>query len=302
MEIRVFGKYLWKSGKISPILRPKRSETGDIFPEYIASYPCEFPYFPAREESHLARLRDISLDIRVSLEVLPEFLCRFISRIDDGHMRKDRFDVMADNGVVGTSENDGLYIGIESHDMFLDDPCHLGSVVYSLFYERDELRSRYFLDQDGVIMEMHAFLVCPDLYGRFRRKDPYFSISGFEYLLGTGDGHPEDFPVRETNLLEVPYGVSGRGIAGKYDDGRSLVEQELHSFFGVPAYGRILQIPIGTTGAVAEIAVIVFREEVMELSEYGESSKPGIKESDHILIIYVFLDELRHIRIFETFL
>lgn len=217
------------------------------------------------------------------LEVLPEFLRRFISGIDDGHTRKDRFDVMADDGIVGASENDGFYIGIESHDMFLDDPCHLGSVVYSLFYKRDEFRSCYFLDQDGVVMEMHAFLVCPDLYGRFRCEDPHFPVSGFEYLLGTGDGHSEDFPVRETNLLEVPYGVCGRGIAGKYDDGCSLVEQELHSFFGIPSYGRVLQIPVGTTGTVAEIAVIVFGEEIMELSEYGESSEPGIKESDHIL-------------------
>lgn len=71
------------------------------------------------------------------------------------------------------------------------------------------------------------------------------------------------------------------GIAGKYDDGRSPIEEELDSFFGISAYGRIFQISIGTAGIVAEIAVVVLGEKLLELFEDRQSSESRIEESDH---------------------
>lgn len=97
-------------------------------------------------------------------EILSEFLCRFISGIYDGYMGEYHFDMMTYEGVVGTPENDGFYIRIESCDVFFDDPYRFGIMIHSPFYDRYKFRGRYFLDQDGIVMEMDTFLVRPDLH------------------------------------------------------------------------------------------------------------------------------------------
>jgi hypothetical protein len=51
--------------------------------------------------------------------------------------------------------------------------------------------------------------------------------------------------------------MCGGGVAGEYDDGRTMVEEELNSFFGVLSDGRIIEITIRTSSIIPEIHIIV---------------------------------------------
>lgn len=260
------------------------SKRSDIFhgdSGYISSNPYELASVSAREESHLPSSGDVFFDFLVAYEVFLEFKRRFVSRIYYGYIRENRFDMVAYDGVVGASENECLYIRIEPHEVFPDSPLHFGSMVLSSFDHGNESGGCDLLDYDGIVMEMYAFLIGADLYGRFRCENPDFPIPGFDRFLGAGNRDPEYFPVRETDLLEVSDGMRGRRVAGEYDDGGSLVEKEPDPFLRILPYGRIVQVSVGASRVVAEIAVIVLRQTFAELPEYGESSESGIEESDH---------------------
>lgn len=241
----------------------------------------------------------------MSLEIFPEFLRRFVPRIYDGRIREDRFDMVTDDRVVRAPEHDRLDVAVKLQDIVFDFLRYLGGVMESFFDQRHEFWGGDLLDDNAIIMEMHPVLVCPYLHGRLSREDSHLFVSGFKDLFGTGDGDSEDLTVREAGLLEVPDGVCGRGVAGKYDDGRTLIEQKFHSFFRVLSDGRIIEVSVGTSGIVPEVEKIILGEYFSEFPENGQSPDAGVEESDHKgggLAIHILLDKLRHIGVLETFL
>ena len=165
--------------------------------------------------------------------------------------------MMTDDGVVRASEDDGLDVRIKFPHILFDGVHELGSIVVSFFNKGNQSWSSNFLNRNGAIVEVYTLLVCPYFYGRLGRKNPHFSVPRFNYFFRTGDSDPEDFTIRESNLLQIFYGMRSGSIAGKYDDGGSLVKEKLHSFLGILTYGRVSEIPIRTAGIVAEITVII---------------------------------------------
>lgn len=195
----------------------------------------------------------------MSREILSEFESRLKTWVYDRYFWQKTLDRATDDRVVSASENECFDIGIELHDIF---PNHIGGfrgIVLSSFYSRNQIRCRDLLDLYGIVMEMYTVFVGSDIDRRLGRKDTYFPVPRLEYLFGSWYGHSEDLPVGKTYLLEVLDGMSGCGVAGEYDDGRTLVEEELHSFFRILSYRFIVSVTVGTACVVAEIAVIVLR-------------------------------------------
>lgn len=134
-----------------------------------------------------------------------------------------------------------------------------GIVESPLLDEWDEPGGGDFLDCDGIVVEMNPFFVGFTFDTRFCREDTNLAVSRFDDFLGSGDGNAEDFTIWETNLLEVSDRMRGGGVAGEDDDGGTLVEEELDSFFGILSDSCISEVSIWASSIIAKIQIIVLR-------------------------------------------
>lgn len=182
---------------------------------------------------------------------------------------------------MGAPEDESLDVGIEfiqvSSEYFLDNrsfknPC---------FYKGDEFGSCDFLDMNCIIDDMDSLLVGTVPYGGFCCENPYFSVRRFYDAFRSRNGNTENLAIGKTNLLKVSDGMGSGGIAGKYDDLCPLIEEEFHPFFRVLSYRHIIESTIRTPDIVAEVEVVVLREDFPKLLENREPANPGIKESNH---------------------
>lgn len=256
----------------------------NIFERTSNNHGSNLPKFlsiSARKKSHLSSPRDVFFDVGMSFEILSELESRLKTWVYDGYSWEKILDRAADDRVVGASKDERFDVGVELHDVLPDHLIGLRSIVLSSFDGRNQIGCSYFLDLDGIVMEMYTVFVGSDIDGRLGCKNPYFSVSSLEYFLGTRYGHSQDLSVRKTYLLEVLDGVCGRGVACEYDYRRALIEEELDPFFCILPYRLIVSVTIGTARVVAEIAVIVLWEEITEFPKNRESSESRVEESDH---------------------
>ncbi len=158
-----------------------------------------------------------------------------------------------------TAEDESLDIGIELHEILLYHRNSFRSIILTPLDSRNEVRCCYLLNMYSIVMKMYSVFIGSDIDRRLGRENTYFSVSSLEYFLGTRYRDSEDFSVRKVYLLEVLYSMSGCCVAGEYDDSRTLVEEELYSFFRIFPYSLIISVAIGTACIVTKIAVIVLR-------------------------------------------
>lgn len=236
--------------------RPRELPENVGFGRWISTNSLILHFAP--NSSYFSSFFNFRFYIWMSLQIGSEFFCCLKSWIDDIYLRADLFDYTANIGIMCTTKNNCFYITIKFSKMILEYSSNQFSFKNSIFYERNKFWSGDFLNLDGIIDDMNSLFVGTIFDSRFSGKNSHFSIFSFENSFGTRDSDSKNFLIWKFDLLKIPNGVSGCGIAGKYDNSSTLIEKELYSFFGILTNSSIVESSVGTSCIVAEIEIVIF--------------------------------------------
>ena len=104
-------------------------------------------------------------------------------------------------------------------------------------------------------------------------------------LLHRGDQHPQDPAVRvalrQIDLLDAAQGPGRGGVAGQDDELAPVGEEIVHRLLGEALHHAVRAGAVGNPGVVAQVEIVVIRQELEKLPQHHQAAESGIKHADH---------------------
>ena len=190
--------------------------------------------------------------------------------------------------IMGAAEDDGVYLRVAAHQIanaLFHEIVGTWTVIFVVFYQRHPHGA--WLSRHGYVgielVYLHHIALALD--GSGGSNDAHVArLRDAADTFRRGTYHAEHTAVgvylRQVILLYRPQGFGGGGVAGEDDEMASHAEQFLHCLTSELIYDVERPWTIRSTGVVAEIEIVVLRQQLTHLMKDGQSAIAGIEHSD----------------------
>ena len=232
-----------------------------------------------------AALVDLGVAIKVGLEALGDVFALG----DDAHARGEVFqDLRHEQGVMGAAEDDGVDLGIFTHDLidaFLDEVVGSRGVGFVVLDEGHPEGAGDARDLEVGVELVDLEIVALALDGALGGKDAH--MTRFRQAaddLGGGADDAEDaalgVDLRQVVLLDGAQGLGGGGVTAEDDEVAAHLEELQHGLARKLIDHVERTWSIGCAGVVAEIKVVVFGKQLADAMQDGEAAVAAVENAN----------------------